>query len=53
MQSFVGSIAKSNILKVEGQIASGEREQIKKVPTTIGSVADGSVGPRTKMAYLD
>ena len=38
------------IVKVEGQIASGEREQIKQAQTTIGSVADGSVGPRTSAA---
>ena len=38
------------IVKVEGQIASGEREQIKQAQTTIGSVADGSVGPRTRAA---
>ena len=40
----------STISKVEGQIASGEQEQIKQAQTTIGSVADGSVGPRTRAA---
>ena len=40
----------ATISKVEGQIASGEREQIKQAQTTIGSVADGSVGPRTRAA---
>ena len=29
------------IVKVQGQIASGEAEQIKQAQTTIGSVADG------------
>jgi hypothetical protein len=38
----------ATIVKVEGQIASGEREQVKQAQTTIGSVADGSVGPRTR-----
>ena len=40
----------ATISKVEGQIASGEREQIMQAQTTIGSVADGSVGPRTRAA---
>ena len=40
----------ATISKVEGQIASGEQEQIKQAQTTIGSVADGSVGPRTRAA---
>jgi len=40
----------ATIVKVEGQIASGEREQVKQAQTTIGSVADGSVGPRTRAA---
>ena len=38
------------IVKVEGQIASGEREQVMQAQTTIGSIADGSVGPRTRAA---
>ena len=36
------------IVKVQGQIASGETEQVKQAQTTIGSVADGQVGPRTR-----
>ena len=38
------------IVKVQGQIASGESEQIKQAQTTIGSIADGQIGPRTRAA---
>tara|TARA_B100000965_G_scaffold29825_1_gene22072 strand:- start:12569 stop:14449 length:1881 start_codon:yes stop_codon:yes gene_type:complete len=50
VQPLLDQIAsiQSTIVKVEGQIASGEREQVKQAQTTIGSVADGSVGPRTR-----
>jgi hypothetical protein len=52
VQPLLDQIAniQATIVKVEGQIASGEREQIKQAQTTIGSVADGSVGPRTRAA---
>ena len=52
VQPLLDQIAsiQSTIVKVEGQIASGEREQVKQAQTTIGSVADGSVGPRTRAA---
>ena len=52
VQPLLDQIAsiQTTIVKVEGQIASGEREQIKQAQTTIGSVADGSVGPRTRAA---
>jgi len=36
------------INKVEGQIASGESEQIKQAQLTIGSNADGQAGPNTR-----
>ena len=36
------------IAKVEGQIASGESEQIKQAQLTIGSNADGQAGPNTR-----
>ena len=36
------------INKVEGQLASGEREQIKQAQLTIGSNPDGSAGPNTR-----
>ena len=36
------------ISKVEGQIASGESEQIKQAQLTIGSNADGQAGPNTR-----
>ena len=39
---------KSAIAKVEGQIASGESEQIKQAQLTIGSNADGQAGPNTR-----
>ena len=50
MQPLLDQVAniQATIVKVEGQIASGEREQVKQAQTTIGSVADGSVGPRTR-----
>src|SRR6056300_146340 len=38
------------IVKVQGQIASGEREQVQQAQRTIGANADGSVGPRTRAA---
>ena len=38
----------TTITKVEGQIASNEREQIKQAQTTIGANADGSAGPNTR-----
>ena len=38
------------ISKVEGQIASGEREQIRQAQTTIGANADGAAGPNTRRA---
>ena len=52
VQPLLDQIAniQATIVKVEGQIASGEQEQIKQAQTTIGSVADGSVGPRTRAA---
>ncbi len=39
---------KNTIAKVEGQIASGESEQIKQAQLTIGSNADGQAGPNTR-----
>lgn len=36
------------INKVEGQLASGEREQIRQAQLTIGSNADGQAGPNTR-----
>ena len=52
VQPLLDQIAniQATIVKVEGQIASVEQEQIKQAQTTIGSVADGSVGPRTRAA---
>ena len=38
----------NTISKVEGQIASGESEQIKQAQLTIGSNADGQAGPNTR-----
>tara|TARA_R110000851_G_scaffold70389_3_gene157030 strand:+ start:7454 stop:9517 length:2064 start_codon:yes stop_codon:yes gene_type:complete len=38
----------TTITKVEGQIASNEREQIKQAQSTIGANADGSAGPNTR-----
>ena len=38
------------IVKIQGQIASGEAEQVKQAQTTIGSIADGQIGPRTRAA---
>ena len=40
----------SSIVKVEGQIASREREQIAAAQRTIGANADGSAGPNTRRA---
>ena len=38
------------ITRVEGQIASGEREQIKQAQATIGANPDGAAGPNTRRA---
>lgn len=38
------------VVRVQGQIASGEREQIRQAQTTIGANADGSAGPNTRRA---
>ena len=40
----------SSIVKVEGQIASREREQIAAAQRTIGANADGAAGPNTRRA---
>ena len=40
----------NSITKVEGQIASGEREQIAQAQQTIGANADGAAGPNTRRA---
>ena len=40
----------NSITKVEGQIASGEREQIKQAQQTIGANPDGAAGPNTRRA---
>ena len=52
VQPLLDQIAsiQATITKVEGQLASGEREQIKQAQTTIGANADGSAGPRTRAA---
>ena len=52
VQPLIDQIAsiQATISKVEGQIASGEREQIKQAQQTAGANADGSVGPRTRAA---
>lgn len=42
------STLNNSISKVEGQIASGESEQIKQAQLTIGSNADGQAGPNTR-----
>jgi hypothetical protein len=39
-----------SIVRVEGQLASGEREQIRQAQSTIGSNIDGSAGPNTRRA---
>jgi hypothetical protein len=39
-----------SIVKVQGQIASGEREQIRQAQQTIGSNSDGFVGNNTRRA---
>ena len=48
--TIVAQIAMINatITKVEGQIASGEREQIKQAQSTIGANPDGAAGPNTR-----
>ena len=38
----------SSIVRVEGQLASGEREQIRQAQSTIGSNPDGNAGPNTR-----
>lgn len=38
------------ITRVEGQIASGEREQIRQAQATIGANPDGAAGPNTRRA---
>lgn len=43
-------IITDTITKVEGQIASGEREQIKQAQSTIGANPDGAAGPNTRRA---
>lgn len=43
-------IINDTITKVEGQIASGEREQIKQAQSTIGANPDGAAGPNTRRA---
>jgi len=52
VQPLIDQIAsiQATISKVEGQVASGEREQIKQAQQTAGANADGSVGPRTRAA---
>ena len=47
IQAQIATI-KNTIAKVEGQIASGESEQIKQAQLTIGSNADGQAGPNTR-----
>ena len=47
IQAQIASI-NDTINKVEGQIASGESEQIKQAQLTIGSNADGQAGPNTR-----
>ena len=49
---LVAKIATINeaISKVEGQIASNEREQIKQAQSTIGANPDGASGPNTRRA---
>ena len=50
--TIVAQIATINatITKVEGQIASNEREQIKQAQSTIGANPDGAAGPNTRRA---
>ena len=50
--TIVAQIATINatITKVEGQIASNEREQIKQAQSTIGANPDGDAGPNTRRA---
>ena len=51
-EPIIAKIATINetISKVEGQIASGEREQIKQAQSTIGANPDGASGPNTRRA---
>jgi len=44
------STINATITKVEGQIASNEREQIKQAQSTIGANPDGAAGPNTRRA---
>ena len=44
------AIIQEQISRVQGQIASGEREQIRQAQTTIGANADGAAGPNTRRA---
>ena len=44
------AVIQEQISRVQGQIASGEREQIRQAQTTIGANADGSAGPNTRRA---
>jgi hypothetical protein len=52
IEPIVAQIATINatITKVEGQIASNEREQIKQAQSTIGANPDGAAGPNTRRA---
>ena len=52
VQPLLDQIAsiENTITKVQGQIASGEREQVQQAQRTIGANADGSAGPRTRAA---
>ena len=51
-EPIIAKIATINetISKVEGQMASGEREQIKQAQSTIGANPDGAAGPNTRRA---
>ena len=52
VQPLLDQIAsiETTITKVQGQMASGEREQVQQAQRTIGANADGSAGPRTRAA---
>ena len=52
VQPLLDQIAsiQATITKVQGQLASGEREQVEQAQTTIGANADGDAGPRTRAA---
>ena len=51
-EPIIAKIATINatISKVEGQMASAEREQIKQAQSTIGANPDGAAGPNTRRA---